>query len=83
MFRAPPSPPPVRLGSLVGSSPGSSDAASSGALDSLPHGGYTVTNIRIICGETHKAAYPAVFATTVAVPLLGAVVAVLLFSVGL
>ena len=58
-------------------------ALSSGALDSLPHGGYTVTNIRIICGETHKAAYPAAFATTVAVPLLGAVVAVLLFSVGL
>lgn len=58
-------------------------ALSSGALDSLPHGGYTVTNIRIICGETHKVAYPAAFATTVVVPLAGAALAVVLFTLGL
>lgn len=58
-------------------------ALSSGSLDSLPHGGYTVTTIRIICGETHKTAYPAVFALTVVVPLFGTALAIALFSLGL
>ena len=56
-------------------------AIASGALDSLPHNGYVVTTIRAICGETHQAAYPAVAALTVAVPLLGLAVAIGLFVV--
>lgn len=56
---------------------------SSGTLDSLPHGGYTVTTIRSIAGETHKSAYPAFGAMTVVVPLVGVVLAVILFSIGL
>ena len=53
----------------------------SGALDSLPHNGYVVTTIRAICGETHKAAYGPMAALTVAVPLLGTVLALFLFIV--
>jgi H+/gluconate symporter-like permease len=55
---------------------------SSGALDSLPHGGYVVTTIRAIAGETHRAAYPAFGALTVVVPSLGVILAILLFSWG-
>lgn len=55
---------------------------SSGALDSLPHGGYTVTTIRVICGETHKTAYSPVFWVTVVVPTVGVILAVALFSLG-
>lgn len=58
-------------------------ALSSGSLDSLPHGGYTVTTIRSIAGETHKDAYPAMGAMTVIVPILGSIIAVILFSLGL
>lgn len=58
-------------------------AISSGALDSLPHNGYVVTTIQGICGETHKAAYGAVGAVTVIVPLLGLAIAIILFSLGL
>lgn len=58
-------------------------AISSGSLDSLPHGGYVVTTIRAIAGETHKDAYPAFGALTVIVPLLGVILAVILFSLGL
>jgi len=58
-------------------------AISSGVLDSLPHNGYVVTTIRAICGETHQAAYPAVAALTVIVPLLGLVVCIGLFLLGL
>lgn len=58
-------------------------ALSSGALDSLPHGGYTVTTIRVICGETHKSAYPAVAAVTVIVPMLGVILSLILFSLGI
>ncbi|MBN8209148.1 GntP family permease [Bacillus sp. NTK071] len=58
-------------------------AISSGALDSLPHNGYVVTTIRAICGETHQDAYGAVGALTVIVPLLGLVLAIVLFSLGL
>lgn len=56
---------------------------SSGSLDSMPQGGYVVTTIRSIAGETHRDAYPAFGALTVVVPLIGAVLAVILFSVGL
>lgn len=52
---------------------------SSGALDSLPHNGYVVTTIRAICNEKHSAAYWAVAAVTVVVPLLGLAVAISLF----
>ncbi|MFZ2843010.1 GntP family permease [Psychrobacter sp.] len=55
----------------------------SGSLDSMPQGGYVVTTIRSIAGETHKDAYPAFGALTVVVPLVGAVLAVILFSFGL
>lgn len=54
-------------------------ALSSGALDSLPHNGYVVTTIRAICKETHARAYGAMAAMTVVVPLLGTVLAILLF----
>lgn len=55
-------------------------AIASGALDSLPHNGYVVTTIRAVCGETHASAYGAVAATTVAVPVLGTVLAIILFT---
>ncbi|MFJ7970995.1 GntP family permease [Psychrobacillus sp. NPDC096389] len=58
-------------------------AISSGALDSLPHNGYVVTTIQSICGEKHSAAYWAVGATTVVVPVLGTAIAIILFSLGL
>lgn len=55
---------------------------SSGVLDSLPHGGYTVTTIRAISGETHKSAYPAFFCVVVVVPLIAVILAIGLFSLG-
>lgn len=58
-------------------------AISSGVLDSLPHNGYVVTTIRGICGESHRDAYGAVGAMTVIVPLVGLVIAIILFSFGL
>lgn len=58
-------------------------AISSGSLDSLPQGGYVVTTIRSIAGETHKDAYPAFGALTVVVPIIGVILAVILFSIGL
>lgn len=58
-------------------------AISSGALDSLPHNGYVVTTIRAICGETHQAAYGPVAAVTVITPVLGVIIAIFLFSLGL
>ncbi|MFD1706615.1 GntP family permease [Siminovitchia sediminis] len=58
-------------------------AISSGVLDSMPHNGYVVTTIRGVCGETHRDAYGAVGAMTVIVPLIGLVIAILLFSFGL
>lgn len=58
-------------------------AISSGALDSLPHNGYVVTTIRAICGESHRAAYPALGALTVIVPLLGLILCLGLFAIGL
>lgn len=58
-------------------------AISSGAIDSLPHNGYVVTTVRAICKETHAAAYGAVGALTVVVPLVGLVLALILFTLGL
>lgn len=58
-------------------------AISSGALDSLPHNGYVVTTIQSVCGESHKDAYWAVAATTVVVPIIGVLIAIVLFSLGL
>ncbi|HSN72351.1 MAG TPA: Na+/H+ antiporter NhaC family protein, partial [Steroidobacteraceae bacterium] len=55
-------------------------AIASGGLDALPHNGYVVTTIRGICGETHRAAYPALAALVVVVPLLGTLLALLLLS---
>jgi len=52
----------------------------SGALDSLPHNGYVVTTVRVICGETHASAYGAVARLTVLVPMLGLALALLLFA---
>lgn len=54
---------------------------SSGAIDTLPHNGYIVTTIRAICCETHQQAYWPVAALTVVIPLVGLMLAVLLFSV--
>ncbi len=56
-------------------------AIASGALDSLPHNGYVVTTIRAVCGETHARAYPAVAMTTLLVPIIGTIVAILLFTI--
>ena len=53
---------------------------SSGALDSLPHNGYIVTTVRAICGETHKSAYWPIAALTMAVPVIGLVLAVVLMQ---
>ncbi|WP_428911679.1 GntP family permease [Niallia sp. Krafla_26] len=58
-------------------------AISSGALDTLPHNGYAVTTIKGICGESHQDAYNALGALTVIVPLLGTILAIVLFSFGL
>lgn len=56
-------------------------AISSGGLDSLPHNGYVVTTLRSICRESYSAAYPALGALTVIVPVLGTALAVALFGV--
>ncbi|XOQ15326.1 MAG: H+:gluconate symporter [Shouchella clausii] len=58
-------------------------ALSSGVLDSLPQGGYTVTTITAICRERYKDAYPIYGALTVVVPFLGLILAIILFSIGL
>lgn len=55
-------------------------AISSGGLDSLPHNGYVVTTIRAICNESYAAAYPSFAALTIIVPVLGTILAVVLFS---
>lgn len=52
----------------------------SAALDSLPHNGYIVTVTNSLCNETHKDAYMPVFWLTVFTPLVGAAVAVVLFT---
>lgn len=55
-------------------------AISSAALDSLPHNGYIVTVTNGLCKESHKDAYMPIFWVTVITPLIGTVVAVLLFT---
>jgi H+/gluconate symporter-like permease len=55
-------------------------AIASGGLDSLPHNGYVVTTIRGVCRETHRSAYWPMFCLTAVVPLLGVLLALLLFS---
>lgn len=52
----------------------------SAALDSLPHNGYIVTVTNALCHETHKDAYVPVFWVTVFTPLVGTLVAVILFT---
>lgn len=58
-------------------------AIASGSLDSLPHGGYVVTTISSVCGEKHKDAYLPFGALTVIIPIIGTVVAIALFSLGM
>lgn len=58
-------------------------ALSSGGLDSLPHSGYVVTSIRVICNETYKAAYLPMAALTIGIPGLGLVLAIILMNLGL
>lgn len=53
---------------------------SSSALDSLPHNGYIVTVTNGLCNESHKDAYKPVFWLTVITPIVGSVVAIILFS---
>lgn len=55
-------------------------AISSGALDSLPHNGYVVTTIRAICGESHHNAYWPVAIVSAVIPLLGTLLAIVLFQ---
>lgn len=57
-------------------------AIASGGLDSLPHNGYVVTTVRAICRESFAAAYPALAALTVVVPVLGTLLAIVLLSAG-
>ncbi len=58
-------------------------AISSGMLDSMPHSGYIVTTIRVICKETHQAAYWPLFWVTTVVPIFGLILALGLISLGL
>jgi H+/gluconate symporter-like permease len=55
-------------------------AIASGGLDSLPHNGYVVTTIRGVCRESHASAYGPMFCMTVAVPLAGLALALLIFA---
>ena len=56
-------------------------ALSSCALDSLPHNGYIVTVTNGLCRETHKDSYGLTFALTVVIPMLGALLGVVLFTI--
>lgn len=58
-------------------------AIASGMLDSMPHSGYIVTTIRVICRETHKAAYWPLFGVTTIVPIFGLILALFLIGLGL
>lgn len=58
-------------------------AIASGSLDSLPHGGYVVTTINSVCNEKHKDAYLPFGALTVVIPIIGTIVAIVLFSLGM
>ncbi|MDA0833097.1 MAG: GntP family permease [Planctomycetota bacterium] len=54
-------------------------AIASGSLDSLPTNGYIVMLIRHICGETHARSYGPIFVTTVLIPAVGTMLAIVLF----
>lgn len=56
-------------------------ALASGGLDSLPHNGYVVTTVRVICGETHKRSYKPIFFLSVVLPSVVMLLAVLLYSI--
>ncbi|SES92320.1 H+/gluconate symporter [Salinibacillus kushneri] len=56
-------------------------ALASGGIDSLPHNGYVVTTIRVICGETHKRSYKPIFWLSVVLPTAVMFLAVLLYSI--
>ncbi len=58
-------------------------ALSSGMLDSMPHSGYIVTTIRVICKETHQSAYWPLFGVTTILPIFGLILALILISFGL
>lgn len=53
----------------------------SGGLDSLPHNGYVVTTIRVICGETHQRSYRPILWISVILPTLVLFLGVLLYSI--
>ncbi|MFZ4450902.1 GntP family permease [Salibacterium aidingense] len=55
-------------------------ALASGGIDSLPHNGYVVTTIRVICGESHRRAYQPIFLLSVVVPTVILFAAVLLYA---
>lgn len=54
-----------------------------GSLDSLPHGGYVVTTINSVCNEKQKDAYMPFGALTVIIPIIGPILAIILFSLGM
>jgi H+/gluconate symporter-like permease len=56
-------------------------ALASGGLDSLPHNGYVVTTVRVICGESHRRAYTPIFLISVILPTIVLGLAVALYSV--
>lgn len=56
-------------------------ALASGGMDSLPHNGYVVTTVRVICGETHKRSYKPIFLLSVVLPTAAVLLAVLLYSI--
>ncbi len=55
-------------------------ALSSGVLDSLPHNGFAITLIRVICRETHRTAYLPMAVLTVIVPALATVLAIMVMT---
>ncbi len=56
---------------------------SSGALGSMPHNGYAVTTIRVICQETHKTAYLPMAGLTLIIPVLASLLAIFLMNLGI
>ncbi|SDH73587.1 H+/gluconate symporter [Alteribacillus persepolensis] len=56
-------------------------ALASGGIDSLPHNGYVVTTIRVICGESHARAYKPIFLLSVVVPCIVLFLAVFLYTI--
>ncbi|WP_090241510.1 GntP family permease [Lentibacillus halodurans] len=56
-------------------------ALASGGIDSLPHNGYVVTTVRVICGESHKRSYKPIFFVSVVVPTIVMFLAILLYTI--